>query len=84
MRGEVRSRTDVLPPHFTIAVAEPDIDGAHTILHEDGRFLMTAFPPGDYTMEISRFGKLGLGDSTLAREKISITGNMNRLVVWIP
>jgi hypothetical protein len=36
VRGEVRSRTGVLPPHFSISVAEPDGEGLYSILHENG------------------------------------------------
>lgn len=82
VRGEVRSRTGVLPPHFTISVAEPAGDGLYFILHGNGRFLLTAFPSGDYIIEVRRFGKLGF-QAPLTRQRIAIKGNMDRLTVWI-
>ncbi|MCA2971121.1 MAG: carboxypeptidase regulatory-like domain-containing protein [Acidobacteriaceae bacterium] len=83
VRGEVRSRTGVLPPHFTISVAEPDGEALYSILHENGRFLLTAFPSGDYIIEVWRFGKPGF-QAPLTRQRIAIKGNMDRLTVWIP
>lgn len=84
VRGEVRSRTGVLPRDLAISVVEPDGGSVHSVLHENGRFLLTALPVGTYTIQVSQSSGLRLVEASIARHRFAVKGNTDRLIVWIP
>lgn len=84
VRGEVRSRTGVLPTNLAISLVEPGGGSVHSVLHENGKFLLTALPVGTYTIQVGRSIGLRLAEASIARQRFVVKGNTGRLVVWIP
>ena len=84
VRGEVRNRKGVLLDDLALSLVEPDGFTVHTVINYGGRFLLTAFPRGTYTLLIRRHDPRRIQETPLARHPISIKQDIERLLVVVP
>ena len=83
VHGEVRDRNGVLLDRVALSLVEPDGVTTHTILNYGGRFLLTAFPRGTYTLLVRQNDSLRNQERPLARHLVSIKQNIEGLTVVV-